>query len=215
MAKISHYWWKIPVTTDAYTKIEKLLKLPAKKVTQQVQQPQSQLGEIQGVQIQDVSVAPCPGGRPLLSNVNINIPTGATAIITGASGTGKSVLLNAIAGRMAVTHGRISVSGPHLGYCGQNNWLQSRSVKDNIIGPTPFNERRYNLAKSVCLLTEEISLLPGADECIIGPRGAVLNHAFQQRIVSLHLMSSIWLLINLFLGSSKSCLFRSAGLGSG
>ncbi|CEJ81430.1 hypothetical protein VHEMI01553 [[Torrubiella] hemipterigena] len=188
MAKITHYWWKIPTSTESYTKIEKFLKLPAKKVTEQAQQsetqqqPQLQLGETQGVQMQDVSIAPGPGGRPLLSNVNISVPTGATAIITGSPGTGKSVLLNAIAGRMSITHGRISVSGRHLGYCGQNNWLQSRSVKENIIGPTPFNERRYSLAKSVCLLTEEISLLSGADDCIIGPHGTVLNHALQQRI---------------------------------
>lgn len=187
MAKISNCWWVIPGSAEAYMEIQKFLKLPATKTTPASQQHQMQrhesLDETDAIRMRDVSIARVPGGRPLLSNVNLTISQGATAILTGSPEAGKSMLLNAIGGRNAVTQGEVAVSSQHFGYCGQSNWLQSRSVKDNIVGPTPFNASRYSITKTACLLNGEISLLPGADNCIIGSHGTVINHALQQRIV--------------------------------
>lgn len=71
-----------------------------------------------------------------------------------------------------------------IGYSSQTPWLQSGSIKDNIIGCNTFDEAWYSSVKEACILSEEIALLPSADTCVIDWDRRDINHALQQRIVS-------------------------------
>lgn len=54
------------------------------------------------------------GQRTIFEDVTFEVPAGALAVLTGASGTGKSPLALAVAGRLAPTAGRATVLGLDL-----------------------------------------------------------------------------------------------------
>ncbi|MFI7006663.1 ABC transporter ATP-binding protein [Streptomyces sp. NPDC050145] len=53
-------------------------------------------------------------GRPLLDGVNLTLPAGRSAAVTGPSGTGKSTLLNCVLGLIRCESGEVRVSGADL-----------------------------------------------------------------------------------------------------
>ena len=50
-------------------------------------------------------------GRPILNNVSLRLPPGATAIVTGPSGAGKTTLLRTLAGFIRPSAGSVEFSG--------------------------------------------------------------------------------------------------------
>jgi heme exporter protein A len=53
------------------------------------------------------------GGRPVLSNTNLNVRAGEMLLLTGSNGSGKTTLLSAIAGLVPASEGLIRLSDGH------------------------------------------------------------------------------------------------------
>ena len=53
------------------------------------------------------------GGRPVLSNTNLNVRAGEMLLLTGSNGSGKTTLLSAIAGLVPASEGLIQLSDGH------------------------------------------------------------------------------------------------------
>jgi phospholipid/cholesterol/gamma-HCH transport system ATP-binding protein len=51
------------------------------------------------------------GGKPVLDGINLEVPAGGLAVILGKNGSGKSVLLKAVAGLLGGYEGSISING--------------------------------------------------------------------------------------------------------
>jgi len=51
------------------------------------------------------------GGRPVLRDINLDVPTGSVLAILGPSGSGKSTLLSALTGELAPAAGHVEVLG--------------------------------------------------------------------------------------------------------
>jgi len=66
------------------------------------------------------------GGRPVLRDVNLNIPPGETIGIVGRSGCGKSVLLKHVIGLMWPDDGRVLIDGQDLGLMSQEELYRTR-----------------------------------------------------------------------------------------
>jgi ABC-type multidrug transport system fused ATPase/permease subunit len=84
-------------------------------------------------------------------------------LIVGPTGSGKSSLLMALLGEMHYVP-----SGPGawvnlpknggVAYCAQEPWIQSLSIKENILFGAPYDERRYKKGKSrIIQIVEELS----------------------------------------------------------
>ncbi|MCP8719280.1 MAG: ABC transporter transmembrane domain-containing protein [Asgard group archaeon] len=115
-----------------------------------------------------------------LHNVNFSVTRGELVIITGKIGSGKSSLLNAIAGQMKCTSGYVKVNGSLLS-CGQP-WIQNATVKENIIFGKPFDAERYAKIIYACALIDDMKLLPAGDRTEIGERGVTLSGGQKARI---------------------------------
>ncbi|KAF5002170.1 hypothetical protein FGRMN_546 [Fusarium graminum] len=140
--------------------------------------------------------------RFVLRNLNVEFPTGELSIISGKTGTGKSLLLSAILGEADVLEGSVHVpqtvspaerrdAQAHLGdwilsgsvaYVGQTPWLESASLRDNILFGLPFVEERYNQVIEVCALKKDLEILTDGDKTELGANGINLSGGQKWRV---------------------------------
>ncbi|XP_044719937.1 ABC transporter domain-containing protein [Hirsutella rhossiliensis] len=140
--------------------------------------------------------------RFILSNVNLSFPAGELSVISGKTGTGKSLLLSALLGEADLLQGTIlmpSTTPPlernddmaHPGnwillgsvaYVGQNPWLESASFRDNILFGLPFLEDRYNKVLRVCALKRDLAILTDGDQTELGANGVNLSGGQKWRV---------------------------------
>lgn len=140
--------------------------------------------------------------RFLLKNVNLSFPAGELSVISGKTGSGKSLLLHALLGEADLMDGAILVpktvpplerhdQKAHAGnwilsgavaYVGQTPWLESASLRDNILFGLPFDEKRYNIVLDVCALKKDIEILNDGDKTELGANGINLSGGQKWRL---------------------------------
>lgn len=120
---------------------------------------------------------------PGLLDVNLTVNAGEFVVITGVIGSGKSSLLNALAGFMKMTNpgvGRMVVNSELL-LCGQP-WIQNATVRQNILFGKPMDRPRYDTIMRACCLIDDMNELPYGDQTEIGERGITLSGGQKARI---------------------------------
>lgn len=140
--------------------------------------------------------------RFILNNLNLSFPAGELSVISGKTGTGKSLLLSAILGEVDLLEGSIyapATKSPlerhddaaHPGnwilpgsvaYVSQIPWLESASLRDNILFGLPFIEERYNTVVGVCALKKDLAILTDGDKTELGANGINLSGGQKWRI---------------------------------
>lgn len=90
-----------------------------------------------GLGIRDLSVG-LPDGRPLLNNLNLELAGGASLLVKGPSGTGKTTLLRSMAGLWPHVSGTIgtSVEGGTM-FCSQQPYLPLGTLRTALAYPQP------------------------------------------------------------------------------
>jgi ATP-binding cassette subfamily C (CFTR/MRP) protein 1 len=142
-----------------------------------------------------------PGSDEKETSISFDIKRGTITLIVGPVGSGKTTILKAVLGESRVQHGCIRVNDSSMAYCAQNPWLQSGTIRDNIIGPGAFLEEHYNEIIWLCALGTDLRQMPDEDRSEIGSRGLALSGGQKHRIVSLHL-EPVSTVSNHLLGSS-------------
>jgi ABC-type multidrug transport system fused ATPase/permease subunit len=134
-------------------------------------------------------------GTNILSNVSFLIEKGKVTAIVGASGTGKSTIVNLILGLLEPSKGKIRVDGEDLreidperwsrliGLVSQDMFIYHATVKDNItFGDDSFTEEEIINAAKVAYADEFITAMPDGYETVVGERGMKLSGGQQQRL---------------------------------
>ncbi|KAJ3008575.1 UNVERIFIED_CONTAM: hypothetical protein HDU68_003039, partial [Siphonaria sp. JEL0065] len=129
----------------------------------------------------ELQSAVAAAGTRQLKDVNLSIPMGSLTVIVGKVGAGKSSLFHAILGDMEKTSGSVDIYG-RISYASQTPWLQSASIKQNILFGSPFDEKRYNDVIRVCSLERDLTLFADGDQSEIGEKGVTLSGGQAARV---------------------------------
>ncbi|KAI1077702.1 hypothetical protein F5B20DRAFT_583110 [Whalleya microplaca] len=123
--------------------------------------------------------------NPILSNVNLELIRGQLNLITGKTGSGKSILLKALLSELPLISGKMQMrSHPSetISYAGQSPWLLRGTIRENILFNSPFSIRRYNkVVKAVCL-EADLQAIPGGDLADVGEAGSSLSGGQRSRV---------------------------------
>ncbi|RDA86044.1 hypothetical protein CP532_4687 [Ophiocordyceps camponoti-leonardi (nom. inval.)] len=140
--------------------------------------------------------------RFILRDVDLTFPAGELSVISGKTGSGKSLLLNALIGEADLLKGTIYMppttpplerndGKAHPGnwilpgsvaYVGQSPWLESASFRDNILFGLPLLEDRYDRVLEACALKRDLEILTDGDQTELGANGINLSGGQKWRV---------------------------------
>ena len=66
-------------------------------------------------------------------------------------------------------------------YVSQTAWIQTGSVRENILFGSPMDSHRYQETIEMCSLAKDLEFLPFGDQTKIGERGVNLSGGQKQR----------------------------------
>ncbi len=148
------------------------------------------------LELKDLTYTSEDGSRAILNNLNLNIPSGARAVITGPNGSGKSTLLRLLAVQYEPTHGTVSFNGYpsgnlntadlryHVGDCFLSEDLFEGTLVENItLGRPEIELSDVEWAVQGLGLQSFIKSLPKGYETMVGPTARPLSSSLVERIL--------------------------------
>ncbi len=122
-------------------------------------------------------------GSPILVDVNLNLRKGETIVVRGASGIGKSSLLDLIAGVLLPASGAVRVDRAGIAYVPQDIPLLDESIRNNLLFGLPERDDDDLMrALSLARLDEFVANLPLRLETGVGDNGILLSGGERQRL---------------------------------
>ncbi|PYH42574.1 ABC transporter family protein [Aspergillus saccharolyticus JOP 1030-1] len=111
-----------------------------------------------------------------LPDLTLLFPSGALSVVTGPSGSGKSLILAAVLGECEFLSGELRRPlSSTVAYVAQQPCIRNGTVRDNILFGSPFNQDRYQRVISACALDRDLELLEMKDKTEMGPQGSHLS----------------------------------------
>ncbi|KAJ5549504.1 hypothetical protein N7513_006738 [Penicillium frequentans] len=118
---------------------------------------------------------------PVLIDISVAISQGLTVIV-GKVGAGKTAFLQALLGELDPLSGKSHIPNEMVGYCAQTPWLQSMSIRDNILFSAPYEEVRYKQTLEACALLPDLSQFKHGDLTFVGENGIGLSGGQKARV---------------------------------
>ena len=158
------------------------------------------------IMFRDASIAwPSDGGdleRFTLRDLNLRFPNKKLSVISGRTGSGKSLLLASIIGEADKLAGRIEVPiAPPLNerydskanksdwiidsaiaFVAQICFIENATIKENILFGLPYDAGRYRKVVAACALTKDLEMLTDGDNTDIGANGINLSGGQKWRL---------------------------------
>jgi len=153
-------------------------------------------GFVSEIQVSDVSLTYPNKSMPAISNITLRIPSGSLVAFVGASGAGKTTIIDVLLGVLNPDEGSVSISGlPPLfavakwpgavSYVPQDVVIAAGTIRENVaLGypPEVATDELVMSALKVAHLDKFIEELPLGMETQVGERGAKLSGGQRQRL---------------------------------
>ena len=146
-----------------------------------------------GIEVDRVSFA--YGDQPVLNEVDVSIPAGELTVIVGASGAGKTTLVDVVIGLAETQSGEVRIDGTPLrdidatlwrsaiGYVPQETLLLHESIRMNVsLGDPAVSQDDVLAALSAAGADDFVAALPEGIDTPVGERGLRLSGGQRQRI---------------------------------
>ncbi len=154
------------------------------------------LPEVEGrVKFDNVTFRYFSSSDPVLSNVNIDIEPGQTVALLGATGSGKSTIINLLPRFYDPSEGSITIDDldlrdvkldslrSQIGIVLQETTLFAGSIRENIaFGRPDASDEEIESAAKAAATHEEIISFPDGYDTHVGERGTTLSGGQKQRI---------------------------------
>lgn len=176
---------------------EQVVELLALRVPESAPKSQKPLQLSQSISLDDVSFTYPSRSSAALEKVNFKIPRGTMVAIVGATGSGKSTLVDLIMGLLSPTSGRVLVDDVPLTVKNIDRWhrsvahvpqsifLADTTIARNIamsLPDQPPNMDRIVSAAEKAQLHDFVGSLPAGYETTVGERGVRLSGGQRQRL---------------------------------
>jgi ATP-binding cassette subfamily B protein len=135
-----------------------------------------------------------PGSEWMLRNISFSVPIGGSLAIVGATGVGKTTLVNLLARVRDPDQGAVLIDGQNvrdlpldalrqaIGYVPQDTFLFSVPVRDNVtFGRPDASVAAIDQALTISRLSNDVSQFPEGIDTLIGERGVTLSGGQKQR----------------------------------
>ncbi|TQV92488.1 hypothetical protein V2A60_007173 [Cordyceps javanica] len=122
-----------------------------------------------------------PAAPAVLRDLDLSLGPGLT-IVRGKVGAGKSSLLLAALNEMELRGGACTLPDEPVGYAQQLPWLQSKTIRDNIVFQHPFDANRYRQVLHACALAPDLAALPQGDMTRLEEGGVGLSGGQKARV---------------------------------
>ncbi|KAI9767128.1 MAG: hypothetical protein M1840_005917 [Geoglossum simile] len=143
---------------------------------------------------------PEDGDRYILRNINLSFPSG--DVISGKTGSGKSLLLASILGESDVLSGAIQVPeapsmndryyhnaardnwiiSSSIAFVAQIPWIENATIRSNITFGLPDDHTRYRSVIRACALEKDLETLTDGDMTEVGANGINLSGGQKWRV---------------------------------
>ena len=137
-----------------------------------------------------------------LRKINLSFPRNELSVISGRTGSGKSLLLSSIIGEAEVLEGAIHVPKAPLeeerydakanpkdwiipssvAYVAQIPWIENATIRDNILFGLPMDYDRYKKVLGGCALEKDLEMLEDGELTDIGANGINLSGGQKWRV---------------------------------
>lgn len=122
-------------------------------------------------------------GKPLLRSVSLNLRQGETVLLRGISGSGKSSLLNVLAGILQPTSGIVRIDRAKTAYVPQDIVLLDDSIRHNLIfGRVARSDAELMQALAAADMAEVVGALPRGLDTEVGDDGILFSGGQRQRL---------------------------------
>ncbi|UCD45083.1 MAG: ABC transporter ATP-binding protein [Candidatus Bathyarchaeota archaeon] len=154
-----------------------------------------ELGDVEGkITFEDVGFS-YDGQNLVLKNINIDASPGQTIAILGATGSGKSTIINLIPRFYDVTQGKITIDGMdlrdvtikslrrHIGIVRQDPFIFSTTLRENIaFGMEDAKLEDIKAAAEKANIADFIESQPNGYDTTVGERGVTVSGGQKQRL---------------------------------
>ncbi|OAL34968.1 hypothetical protein AYO20_05683 [Fonsecaea nubica] len=117
----------------------------------------------------------------VLNDLNFSFTRGLT-VVFGPVAAGKTALLQALLGELDLRQGKLMKPHAAIGYCAQTPWLQSMSIRENILFNSQYDDTRYKKTLEACALLPDLANFKYGDLSNIGENGIGLSGGQKARV---------------------------------
>ena len=144
------------------------------------------------IRFEDVGVR--YGDTWIVRHISFHVPSGGSLAIVGATGAGKTTLINLMGRVRDPVEGRILIDGTdvrelpldvlrkNVGYVPQDTFLFSIPLRENVaFGRSEYAEEEFDNALLVSQLVNDLPQFPEGMDTMLGERGVTLSGGQKQR----------------------------------
>ncbi len=205
LGKAQKQYQKMMACDSAYWSLQQSIKAAREQAEVSAGSKMPTLSE--GVQLKDIDLS--FEDSMVLEAASMEMPVGAITTLTGASGSGKSSIVNCISGLLKPDAGEVLIDGmpldeidlaawrSQIGYVPQEHLILNDSIRNNVtLGEDGIGIDRIEAALAAAGLMDLVRDMPQGLDSPVGERGARLSGGQRQRLmIARALLHKPWLLI--------------------